>query len=115
MNLGSKLKVFMVITDYGQLEIRFIVPRIRIRIADISITVVGHKWWIVLPNDIKVCTNTSMFRNKLKTHIYTYSVRCKRRNLVPMFLLLCGDGHPCPGLIGSQFASRSDFKCFDKK
>ena len=51
----------------------------------------------------------------VKKQNFTYSVPCKRRNLFPVFLLLCGDVHPCLGPMGSQFASRSDFQCFDKK
>lgn len=35
---------------------------------------------------------------------------CKRHNLLPVFLLLCGDVRLCPGPMGSQFASNSDFE-----
>ena len=38
-------------------EIQFIIPRTRTRVADRSITAVGPKWWNVLQNDIKSCTN----------------------------------------------------------
>ena len=39
----------------------------------------------------------------------------KRNYLVPLFLLLCGDVHPCPGPMGSHFAIRSDYKCLENK
>ena len=48
----------------------------------------------------------SSYQSVVKKQNLTYSVPCKRRNLVPVFLLLCGDVHPCPGPMGSQFASR---------
>ena len=42
-------------------------------------------------------------------------VHSKRHNLFKVFLLLCGDVHPCPGPMGSSFANKSDYKCFEKK
>ena len=50
----------------------------------------------------------------VKTQKLSVSHR-KRHNLVPVFLLLCGDVHPCPGPMDSQFASMPDYKCFEKK
>ena len=49
-------------------QIRFVVPRMRTRMADRSISVVGPKWWNALPNEIKTIANESNFRNQLKTH-----------------------------------------------
>ena len=46
-----------------------------------------------------------------------YSFQCKRRNIVPIYLLLCGDIHPCPGPSESSCSYRSvlNVKCFEKK
>ena len=32
-----------------------------------------------------------------------------------MYLLLCGDVHPCPGTMGSRCSDNIDYKCFEKK
>ena len=44
-----------------------------------------------------------------------YSFQCRRRNLLPLYLLLCGDVHPCPGPMGNHCSDYMYYKCFEKK
>ena len=41
-----------------------------------------------------------------------YSLKCRRRNIVPNYLLLCGDVHPCPGPMGRRCDNIFDYKMF---
>ena len=49
-------------------EIQFIIPRTRTRAADRSISALGPKWWNVLPNDIKTCTNENIAKSEQSSH-----------------------------------------------
>ena len=51
-------------------DIQFLVTRYRTEIADRSLTVVGPKWWNMLPRDIKAVAIETDFKQKLKTHLF---------------------------------------------
>lgn len=57
----------------------------------------------------------SSYKTPEKKQKVLYSFSCKRRNVVPVYLLLCGDIRPCPGSMVSRFDKSSDYKCFQKK
>lgn len=57
----------------------------------------------------------SSYHVVVKKQKLLFSVQCKRRNVIPVYLLLCGDIHPCPGPIASRSVDNSEYKCFEKK
>ena len=44
-----------------------------------------------------------------------YAVQSKRSSIIPVYLLLCGDIHPCPGPSANRSGENSEYKCFEKK
>ena len=57
----------------------------------------------------------SSYQSVAKKQKLLYSLSCKRRNVIPVYLLLCGDVHPCPGPMGSRCGNISDYSRFYKK
>lgn len=57
----------------------------------------------------------SSYQSVVKKQKLLYSLSCKRRNVIPVYLLLCGDVHPCPGPMGSRCDNSSDYSRFHKK
>ena len=48
----------------------FLVPRRMTKLADRSLSVVGPKWWNTLPNELKCISAETVFRKRLKTHLF---------------------------------------------
>ena len=59
-------------------------------------------------------SSVSSYQAVEKKQKLLYAVQSKKSNIIPVYLLLCEDIHPCPGPSINRSGENSGYKCFEK-